>query len=94
MRVSMKAKNFIPTFIPVVLELLSIFKRNAKHDQNIRKKDRTAEKIGSLEHLMVRLEKKVQQNRDYYQKSIKGVRIWLAINSALLIAILVKLFIG
>ena len=43
---------------------------------------------------MVRLEKKVQQNRDYYQKSIKGVRIWLAINSALLIAILVKLFIG
>ena len=94
MRVSMKATKFIPAFIPVVLELFSIVKRNAKHDQNIRKKDRTAEKIGSLEHLMVRLEKKVQQNRDYYQKSIKGVRIWLAINSALLIAILVKLFIG
>jgi len=94
MRVIMKATKFIPTFIPVILELFSIVKRNAKHDQNIRKKDRTAEKIGSLEHLMVRLEKKVQQNRDYYQKSIKGVRIWLAINSALLIAILVKLFIG
>ena len=90
----MKATKFIPAFIPVVLELFSIVKRNAKHDQNIRKKDRTAEKIGSLEHLLVRLEKKVQQNRDYYQKSIKGVRIWLAINSALLIAILVKLFIG
>ena len=58
----MKFKKLIPTFIPFAYELIHIYKRNAKHDQNIRKKDRTAEKIGSLEHLMVRLEKKVQQN--------------------------------
>jgi len=90
----MKATKFIPTVIPVVFELLHFFKRNSKHDQDIRKKDRTAEKIGSLEHLMVRLEKKVQQNREIYIKSFNKIKIWLAINSLLLIAILVQLFIG
>ena len=90
----MKFKKLIPSFIPFAYELIHIYKRNAKHDQNIRKKDRTAEKIGSLEHLMVRLEQKVQQNREIYIKSFNKIKIWLAINSILLIAILVKLFIG
>lgn len=89
-----KISRYIPTFIPLVWEMLKLFNRNNKHDQNIKKKDHTAEKIGSLEHLMVRLEKKVQQNREIYRKCFNKVIIWLCINSILLIAILVKLLIG
>jgi len=89
-----KMKTLLPTFIPLAMEMMRLFKRNTKHDQDIKKKDRTAEKLGSLEHLMVRLEKKVQHNREIYKKSLNKIRIWLCINSILLIAILVKLFVG
>jgi len=41
---------------------------------------------------MVRLEKKVQFNRDVYNKSFNQLRLWLFLNTALLIAIAVKLF--
>ena len=90
----MKFKTMIPTFIPIVMEMMRVFKRNSKHDQDIKKKDRTAEKLGSLEHLMERLEKQVQHNRELYTKSLNKIRIWLCLNSILLIAILIKLFLG
>lgn len=90
----MKFKTMIPTFIPIVMEMMRVFKRNSKHDQDIKKKDRTAEKLGSLEHLMVRLEKQVQHNRELYTKSLNKIRIWLCLNSIMLIAILIKLFLG
>ncbi len=41
----MKFKKLIPTFIPFAYELIHIYKRNAKHDQNIRKKDRQLKKL-------------------------------------------------
>lgn len=84
--------RFIPTFIPLVFELVRHFKRDTNHNQNIRKSDKTVEKLGTLEHMMVRLEKKVQFNRDFYSKSFNQLRLWLALNSILLIAILVKVF--
>ncbi len=88
-----KAFNrFIPAFIPLIFELLRQFRRDTNHNQSIRKNDKTQDKLGTLEHLLVRLEKKVQLNREVYLKSFQQLRIWLAINSILLIAILVKLF--
>lgn len=84
--------RFIPAFIPLVFELVRQFKRDNNHNSNIKKTDKTAEKMGNLEHLMVRLEKKVQLNRDVYNKSFNQLRLWLFVNTALLIAIVVKLF--
>jgi hypothetical protein len=84
--------RFIPTFIPLLFELLRHFQRDNSHNQNIRKSDKTAEKLATMEHLMVRLEKKVQLNRDVYMKSFNQLRLWLALNSILLIAILIKVF--
>jgi len=88
-----KAFNrFIPTFIPLFFELLRHIRRDSNHNQNIKKGDKTTEKLGTLEHMMVRLEKKVQQNREVYTRNFNQLKWWLILNSALLIAILVKVF--
>jgi hypothetical protein len=88
-----KAFNrLIPAFIPLVFEVMRHFRRDTNHNQSIRKNDNTQEKLGTIEHLMVRLEKKVQLNREVYIKSFNQLRIWLMINSVILIAIAVKLF--
>ncbi|PKN73353.1 MAG: hypothetical protein CVU50_03425 [Candidatus Cloacimonetes bacterium HGW-Cloacimonetes-3] len=84
--------RFIPAFIPLIFEVMRHFKRDTNHNIAIKKNDKTQDKLGTLEHLLVRLEKKVQLNREVYIKSFNQLRIWLAINSILLIAIAVKLF--
>lgn len=85
-------KKFIPAFIPLAFELLRQVKRNNHHDSNIRKTDKTAEKIATVEHLLVRLEKKVQANREVYSKTASRIYIWMAGNSILLILIGLKVF--
>jgi hypothetical protein len=48
--------------------------------------------MATIEHMLVRLERKIQNNRDTYLKIANKVTIWLIINSALLVTILIKLF--
>lgn len=88
------AKSFksLIAFIPLGFELMRQMRRNSNHDSDIRKKDKTAEKISTVEHLLVRLEKKVQNNREVFQKTANKIYLWLAINSTLLILVLLKLF--
>lgn len=83
-------KRFLPAFIPLFFELMRHIKRNANHDTNIRKTDHTAEKIATVENLIVRLEKKVQLNREVYQKTANKIYLWLAANSVVLLVILLK----
>jgi len=85
-------KRFIPAYIPLVFELIRHFRRDLSHNGNIRKTDNTTEKMATMEHMLVRLEKKIQVNRETYEKIAGRVIIWLAINSVLLIGIAVKLF--
>lgn len=82
----------IPTFIPLAFELLRHFKRDTSHNNNIKKYDKTQEKLATVEHLIVRLEKKVQQSKDSTQAISTRLQIWLALNSAVLIAIAIKVF--
>ncbi|MDZ4182610.1 MAG: hypothetical protein U1B83_07030 [Candidatus Cloacimonadaceae bacterium] len=82
----------IPTFIPLAFELLRHFKRDNNHNNNIKKFDKTQEKLATVEHLIVRLEKKVQQGKDSTQAISSRLQIWLALNSAILIAIAIKVF--
>jgi len=85
-------RRFMPTFIPLAFELIRHFKRDLSHNGKIRNTDKTSEKIATMEHLLVRLEKKIQNNRETYEKIASKILIWLAINSLLLVGILVKLF--
>jgi len=83
--------KYIPTFMKVGFELLELMKRNRSHDNNIRKQDKTQEKLATVEHMLVRLEKKIQTNRENVSSLSIRLQIWLVINSGLLIAILLKL---
>lgn len=91
----MNKKTFnrlIPAFIPLIFSLVRQFRISSAHDSKIKKHDKSQEKIATIEHLMVRMEKKMVVQRD--QAKVFNYRImwWLAINSALLVAIFVKLF--
>ncbi|MDP2172470.1 MAG: hypothetical protein Q8M98_03545 [Candidatus Cloacimonadaceae bacterium] len=85
-------KKFIPAVLPLLWELFRHFKRDSGHNNNIKKFDKTQEKLATVEHLIVRLEKTVQQSRETTQTINNRLQIWLALNSAILIAIAVKLF--
>ncbi|MCB5267080.1 MAG: hypothetical protein PHU99_05765 [Candidatus Cloacimonetes bacterium] len=85
-------RRFIPAYIPLALELFRHFRRDVNHNGNIRKSDKSAEKMATMEHMLVRLEKKIQVNRETYEKIANKILIWCAINSILLISIAVKIF--
>lgn len=89
---SIFSSKYFPAFLPVLFSLLKNFRRDWTHSSNIRKTDKTAERISTVEHMLVRLEKRIQLNRVTYEKIARRVYIWLIINSALLLAILIKLF--
>ncbi|MDD4687120.1 MAG: hypothetical protein PHH38_03440 [Candidatus Cloacimonetes bacterium] len=85
-------KRFSPAYIPLLFEVFRHFKRDINHNGNIKKADHTAEKMATMEHMLVRLEKKIQYNREIYEKIANRIYLWLTINSVLLIAIGVKIF--
>ncbi|MFO8144306.1 MAG: hypothetical protein R6T89_01035 [Candidatus Syntrophosphaera sp.] len=78
--------------IPIAWELIRHVKRDISHNKDIKKYDNKEEKLATLENLVVKLEKKVLRNREELIRTSRNIQIWLAINSALLIAIAVKLF--
>jgi hypothetical protein len=84
--------RFLPAFIPLAFEVMRHLRRDSSHNNNIKKYDKTSEKLSTIEHLMVRLEKKTQADREAFKAVNARIQIWLAINSVLLIAIVVKLF--
>jgi len=88
----MAVNKFLPSFIPLALELWHQFSRNKSHDQNIKKLDKTQEKLATVEHMLVRLEKKIHNNRDEIKKLAFRVQLYLVINFAVLLAVLLKVF--
>ncbi|MCB5224522.1 MAG: hypothetical protein WCY21_07250 [Candidatus Cloacimonadaceae bacterium] len=85
-------KKLVPTFIPVAFELMRQFKRDVNHNSNIRKINEAEEKLATIEHLIVKIEKRAIVNRDEIRAIKTRFTIFATINSALLIAILIKLF--
>ncbi len=55
-----KFKRFIPTFIPLLFEVIRHFRRDSAHDRNIKKFDKSREQLSTIEHLLVKLEKNVK----------------------------------
>ncbi|HHZ14659.1 MAG TPA: hypothetical protein GX398_00895 [Candidatus Cloacimonetes bacterium] len=87
-----KFKRFIPTFIPLLFEVIRHFRRDSAHDRNIKKFDKSREQLSTIEHLLVKLEKNVKNQRENTRLFQIKLMWWLGINSAILIAIAVKLF--
>ena len=87
-----KFKRFIPTFIPLLFEVIRHFRRDSAHDRNIKKFDKSREQLSTIEHLLVKLEKNVKNQRENPRLFQIKLMWWLGINSAILIAIAVKLF--
>ncbi|MDD2331121.1 MAG: hypothetical protein PHI68_00560 [Candidatus Cloacimonetes bacterium] len=82
--------KYLPSFLKVAFEVMELIKRDKSHDKNIKRMDKTQEKLATVEHMLVRLEKKIQTNKENVQSVSVRLQIWLLINSGLLIAILLK----
>jgi hypothetical protein len=66
--------------------------RKVRHDGIAGKGDRTEEQIATIENMLVRLEKKIQENRTLMETIRIRVYLALSFNFLLLILILLKVF--
>jgi len=66
--------------------------RKVKHDGIAGKGDRTEEQIATIENMLVRLEKKIQENRTLLETTRLRLYIGCSINFIILILILLKVF--
>lgn len=85
-------KRFLPSFITIAFELMEHMKRDSAHNSNIKKLDKTNEQLGTIEHMLVRLEKKIQNNRDLVDKLKTLLFVSMAANLLLLLVIFLKVF--
>jgi len=83
-------KRFLPSFFLILFEIMNHWKKNVSHNSNIRKIDKTSEQLGTIEHMLVRLEKKIQVNRDLVDKLSFILFISMSVNLVLLIVVLLK----
>ncbi len=83
-------KRFLPPFLLIAYQLMNHWKRNLAHNHNIRKIDNTAEQLGTIEHMLVRLEKKIQLNKEMVDKLKFMLVFSMSLNFVLLIVILLK----
>ena len=51
-------------YIPILSSLARTFIVNAKHDYKIKTFDKTKEKINTIEHMIVKLDKKLSETRN------------------------------
>ena len=81
-------KRFIPALISLVMEIIKRTSRVRKHDKDIKKIDQAQERLSTLENLMVKMEKKFQNNREDVDKKLTAIKTFLIINTILLLIIL------
>jgi len=83
-------KRFLPSFITIVFELFEHLARHSAHSSNVKKLDKTAEQLGTIENLLVKLEKKVQVNRDLIERLKLQLTFSLIVNVVFMLVILLK----
>jgi type II secretory pathway component PulF len=85
-------KRFLPSFITIAFELMEHWKRDSAHNNNIKKLDKTSEQLGTIEHMLVRLEKKIQTNREMVDKLKTVLFFSMAANLFLLLVVFLRIF--
>ena len=80
-------KKIFPLLLPLFIEVSRYLIPNIIAPV----KNKSNDTISTLENLLVRMERKVQENRLQVYKLRKLIIVWSTINSALLVAIFVKL---
>lgn len=83
--------KFIPAFITILFELSSRFRRDANHNSNIKKIDETQERLSNIEHMLIRLEKKIQTNRDIMMSLTKKLYLVMLANIILIVIVLLNI---
>ena len=82
----------IMALLPLVYEGVKHLRRDALHNGKISKVDKTQERLGTLEHLTVKLEKKVKSVQDAVETTKRQLMLLAFINLAFVITVLLKVF--
>ena len=83
----------IVKFIPILATLAKTILLSAKHDYKIKTFDKTKEKINTIEHLVVKLDKKVGECRNEIENLRQQILFSRYLNLILLVLILVLMLI-
>ena len=75
-------------YLPIVYTCTKGFIDNKKHDYKIRNYDQTKEKINTIEHLLIKLEKKLSECRNEIEDLRRHIMVSRVINIVLAILII------
>jgi len=75
-------------FLPIISSLARTFMLNAKHDYKIKTFDKTKEKINTIEHMMVKLDKKISETRNEVDNLRQQIAFSNLINIVLFIVVI------
>ncbi len=78
--------------IPFLTTIVGSWMKNKDHDTRIKKFDNTADKINTIENLIVRLERKLKETREDLSELHKQVLISRTINIVLSSIIIIGMF--
>lgn len=90
---SNKDKSLITYAVSVVFDFLKQVVKDFEHSRSVRKIDKFAEHFSTLEHLVLRLESKLEENRRQIEALKTKVFTLQIVQIVLLAIILVKIFI-
>lgn len=82
----------IVKLIPFLTTVVGSWMKNKDHDNRIKKFDNTAEKINTIENLIVRLEKKLKETREDLRELQHQVILSRIINIVLSCVIIIGMF--
>ncbi len=85
-------KKYLPSFITILMAIIERWKRQSVHNLEIKKIDQTREQLDTIENMLVRLEKKIQQNREMINSLKFILTLSIFANVVLLIALFLKIF--
>ena len=81
-------------YFPILATLARTFFINAKHDYKVKTFDKTKEKINTIEHMIVKLDKKVGECRneiEYLKQQIMLSRLINIVLAIIIIALMIVL---
>ncbi len=85
-----KSGPIISGFINMIFEVFKHFIKDLENMRKVRKIDTAGEKISNLEHMLVRLEERIDENRKLIE-NLKNRILWGNIFSIILLLVIIYL---
>ena len=70
-----KSSPFLSSIIKLFFDMIKHFIKDFENMRKVKKIDNFADKFSSLEHMLIRLENKIQENRKYIE-DLKNRILW------------------